>query len=78
MKTAVSLPDEVFQRAERLARKMRKTRSELYRLALREYLARHESDPVTEAINRVVDQLDTRPDPLVRAAARRAFKRNEW
>ena len=44
MKTAVSVPDEVFQRAERLAKRMKVSRSELYSRALREYLARHAPD----------------------------------
>jgi metal-responsive CopG/Arc/MetJ family transcriptional regulator len=41
MKTAVSIPDEVYQGAERLARRTKKSRSRLYGDALKEYLARH-------------------------------------
>ena len=33
MKTAISLPDEIFEEAERLARWLKKSRSELYREA---------------------------------------------
>jgi len=66
MKTAVSLPDDVFQAAERHARKTRKSRSQLYAEALVEYLARHGDDAVTEAMNRVVEQLGScEPDPFV-------------
>ncbi|MBW2720031.1 MAG: ribbon-helix-helix protein, CopG family [Deltaproteobacteria bacterium] len=39
MKTAVSVPNEVFERAERLAKRLKVSRSELYSRALREYLA---------------------------------------
>jgi metal-responsive CopG/Arc/MetJ family transcriptional regulator len=78
MKTAISLPDEVFQRAERLARRARKTRSQLYGEALREYLARHSADEVTEAINRVCDQIGDEVDPFVEVAARRILKQTEW
>src|SRR5207245_3739515 len=44
MKTAVSLPDDVFDQAERLARRLRKSRSALYREAIAEYVARHEPE----------------------------------
>lgn len=78
MKTAVSLPDDVFRQAERQARRTKKSRSQLYAEALSEYLARHVPDEVTEAMNSVVDQLKQRTDPFVSAAARRILERNEW
>jgi len=41
MKTAVSLPDDVFAAAEALAEAQQMTRRGLYSAALREYLVRH-------------------------------------
>lgn len=79
MKTAISLPDEVFQAAERHARRVRKSRSQLYAEALAEYLARHAPEEVTEAMNRVIEQLgEGAPDPFLAASARRVFERSEW
>jgi len=78
MKTAVSLPDEVFRRAERQARRTKKSRSQLYAEALSEYLARHSPDEVTEAMNRIVDQLSEPTDAFVSAAGRRILERSEW
>ena len=79
MKTAISLPDDLFLAAERQAKRTRKSRSQLYAEALAEYLARHAPDEVTEAMNRVVERLgEPRPDPLLAAAARRTFERAEW
>ena len=78
MKTAVSIPDEVFRAAEQHARRARTSRSRLYTAALSEYLARHAPDEVTEAMNRVVDQLNEPSDPFVTAAAQRILKRSEW
>ena len=78
MKTAVSLPDDVFRAAERHARRARKSRSQLYAEALAEYLARHSPDEVTEAMNEVMDQVTEPTDPFVTAAARRILKRSEW
>lgn len=78
MKTAVSLPDEVFHAAERHAKRTRKSRSKMYAEALSEYLARHAPEEVTEAMNQVADQLKEPTDPFVLAAARRVLERTEW
>jgi len=78
MKTAVSLPNDVFRAAERHARRARKSRSQLYAEALSEYLSRHAPDEVTEAMNHVIDQLKEPTDPFVTAAARQVLERSEW
>ena len=79
MKTAVSLPDRVYQEAERYARRTRKSRSQLYADALSEYLARHAPDEITEAMNVVVDQLgEAGADRFVARAGRQALTRVEW
>ena len=78
MKTAVSLPDKLFQAAERQARRTKKSRSQLYAEALAEYLARHAPEEVTDAMNRVVAQLAEPTDPFVSLAGRRVLERSEW
>ena len=78
MKTAISIPDEVFRDAERLARRTGKSRSLLFSEALREYLARHAPDDVTDAINRVVDEVGEGTDQFVSSASRRVLERTEW
>ena len=78
MKTAVSIPDEVFARAERLARRSKRSRSELFSAALSEYVARHAPDEVTEAMNRVCDDVGEQSDRFIAAAGRRVLERSEW
>jgi metal-responsive CopG/Arc/MetJ family transcriptional regulator len=78
MKTAISIPDRVFRDAERLAGRLKKSRSQMYSEAVAEYVIRHEPDSVTEQINAVCAEVDTRPDPFVAAAARRVLERTEW
>jgi antitoxin MazE6 len=78
MKTAISVPDDVFERAERLARRERRSRSEVYSTAIREYVARHEPDDVTDALNNVIGDLGPEVDPFVRAAGDRLIERSEW
>ena len=78
MKTAISISDEVFEGAERLARRTKRSRSRLYGDALREYLARHTPDEVTEAMNRACAEVGEVKDPFVSSAARRILERSEW
>ena len=78
MKTAVSIPDEVFDEAERLARRMKRPRSEIYSRALAEYVARHVPDRVTEAMDRTLADINQRADDFSRAASRRVLERSEW
>jgi hypothetical protein len=77
MKAAVSIPDDVFADADRLAKQLNTSRSQLYSRALKEFLARHAPDQVTDAMNRVCDDV-TSSDDFSRRAARRVVKKVEW
>jgi predicted transcriptional regulator len=79
VKTAVSLADDVYARAERAARRLGRTRSALYAEALREYLDRHqlEQDHVTALLDDVYD--DHEADRTCAAAAgRRLIDSGAW
>jgi hypothetical protein len=78
MKTAVSIPDDVFEGAERLARRTKKSRSELFSDAVREYVARHAPDHFTDAMNRVCGEMGSARDEFTSPAARRVLARSEW
>jgi metal-responsive CopG/Arc/MetJ family transcriptional regulator len=78
MKTAISIPDDVFEEAERLARRTKKSRSQLFADAVREYIARHSPDAVTEGMNRALEELGAAGDPFIATAAQRMLERTEW
>jgi len=78
MKTAISIPDELFERAEALAQRLGKSRSQVYREALADYVARREPAAVTEAINAVVEETEPTHDDWTAEAARRTLERTEW
>jgi len=78
MKTAVSIPDDVFEEAERLAIELRTSRSQLYSRALQEFVARHAPNRLTEAMNRVIDEVGDEVDEFSRRAARRVLEKVEW
>ena len=78
MKTAISIPDKVYAEAERLSRRLKKSRSQVYTEAVTEYIARHDPEAVTEAMNRICEVVDTRLDAALAAAARRTLEAVEW
>jgi metal-responsive CopG/Arc/MetJ family transcriptional regulator len=78
MKTAISLPDEVFEEAEHLAKHLKLSRSELYAQAVHEYVARHAPDAVTDSFNRVCAAVQSKPDAAFQRAARKILENSEW
>lgn len=77
MKTAISLPDEVFASADSLAERMNVSRSELYATAVAEYVAKHRSADVTARLNAVYADLSGEIDPALRRAQARSVA-EEW
>ncbi len=79
MKTAVSVPDDLFAQVDRLARRSRRSRSEVYSAALREYVARHAPDEVTAGLDAVIAEVgQPADDAFVVTAARRTMASTEW
>jgi predicted transcriptional regulator len=79
MKTAVSVPDDLFERVDRLAKRSRRSRSEVYSAALREYVARHAPDEVTAGLDAVIaDVGQPEAGNFTSQAARDAFESSEW
>ena len=79
MKTAVSIPEDVFAAAERLAKRTKRSRSEIYATAVREYIVRHSGDEVTEAMNSALGEIgETGVDRFVLLGARKTLENVEW
>jgi metal-responsive CopG/Arc/MetJ family transcriptional regulator len=78
MKTAVSIPDDLFEEAERLAEELRTSRSKLYSRALQEFVARHAPDRLTATVNRVIEEAGGDIDELSRRASRRVLEQVDW
>lgn len=78
MKTAVSIPDDLFRRADELAGRLGKSRSEVYREALADYVARRDPRAVTRTLDAIADELTAEDDTFVAEAARQTLERSEW
>lgn len=78
MKTAISLPDDLFEAADELASRLGLPRSQLYARALEEFLAKHAGSRVTERLDEVYRDGCGRIDPVVRRAQRRTLDTHSW
>ena len=78
MKTAISIPDDVFADAESLAKALSASRSQLYSRAVREFVARHSPERVTAALDEVCDDVAESDAVFARTAARQTLRRSEW
>ena len=78
MKTAISLPDDLFRSADALAQRLGMSRSQLYATAVAEYLAKHRDEDVTGRLNDVFADEPSGIDPVLRSAQARSVSSAEW
>ena len=78
MKTAISLPDEVFESADALAERLGLSRSELYATAVAEYVAKHRDQDVTARLNDVYADEPSGLHRALRSAQARSIGPTEW
>ena len=78
MKTAVSVPDVLFEAADSLAERLGLSRSELYARAVAEYVAKHRDENVTAQLNKVFADETSGLDPSLRSAQARSVSPSEW
>jgi metal-responsive CopG/Arc/MetJ family transcriptional regulator len=78
MKTAVSLPDSLFEAADQAAKTLGMSRSQFYATAIGEYLKTHRRAGVKEALDRVYREQPSELDPVVAAIQAASLPRDEW
>ena len=80
VKTAISIPDSLFNAAEQLAKRLGISRSELFQRAMRRYLKDHKNDGITEALNAVYQCQDREEglDPILEYLQGASIVREEW
>ena len=79
MKTAISIPDKVFQAAERTAQKLGVSRSELYATAIREYIEHYRQDNVTEVLDQVyAEDSVSEIDSALSTMQRLSLDKEDW
>lgn len=78
MKVAVSIPEDLFESAESLGKRLRVSRSRLYATALSEFLAKHQGRKLTDRLNQVYGAEDSRLDDRLARMQRRSVSSDPW
>ncbi|CAB1069588.1 Programmed cell death antitoxin YdcD [Olavius algarvensis Delta 1 endosymbiont] len=78
MKTAISLPDEIYHSADQLAKRLGMSRSELYSKAVALYISAHKNEAVTEALNKIYAKEKSELDPAINMMQLKSLPREEW
>ena len=78
MKTAISIPDKVFDSADLLAKKLKISRSQLYAKAIEEFVTEHAPASVRETLDQVYAAESSTMDPALARAQAAAITREDW
>ena len=78
MKTAISIPDPLFNKAEEFARRCGMSRSELYVTALAAYLEEHQAEFVTDQLNQLYTAEDSSLDEIIQQLQSLSLFQEEW
>jgi len=78
MKTAISLPDSVFEQAESLAQRLGLSRSELYTKAIHAYLRKYNREQILEQLNQVYSDEFSQLDPAVAKMQLMSLPAEDW
>lgn len=80
MKTAISIPDSLFDAAERLAKRLGISRSELFQRAVKAFVHQHRYEGVTEALNEIYgpDAETAKLDPILEKMQAASLPKEEW
>ncbi len=77
MRTAIYIPDDVFSMVERVAQRLKISRSELFRRAVQEYIDDLASNDITEKLNTVYEEEDSGINEGLCRAQRNALEYEE-
>jgi metal-responsive CopG/Arc/MetJ family transcriptional regulator len=79
MKTAISIPDNIFESAEKLADRLGESRSELYTKAISSYIDKHQNKQVTEKLDEVYKTETSKLNPVLTSLQTQSWlKNNPW
>ena len=78
MKTAVSIPDVLFARADKYAQEHKLSRSAIITMALDEFVEEHQRDDLIDKINQAVDLIGEEADQAIVSKSKATLRQLEW
>ncbi len=78
MKTAISVPNDVFELSERLAKKLKVSRSKIFAMGVKKLGEEYDEDDIIARINAVCEEVDTSLDPFWKDMQSRTLSKDKW
>lgn len=78
MKTAISIPNEVFESAEKLSKRLGQSRSQLYTQAINSYVIKYQKDNLTEKLNEVYESEDSKLSAGLANLQHKSLPKDKW
>lgn len=78
MKTAVSIPDETYRKAEKVARRLRLSRSQLYARALQSFVEPLLKEEIVKALDRIYADKSSGIDPALLKMQLLSISKDDW
>ena len=78
MKTAISIPDQLFQEADHYAKNHGFSRSQLYARAVEQFLKRHPADHITKQLNKVYSTESAKLDATLSSMQLDSIELEKW
>ena len=75
MKTAVSLPDDLFEKVDQLAEELHLSRSRIFAEAVRDYIAKQKNEEILRTLNQVYSEAETEEEKTVRKKNKKRYAR---
>ncbi len=78
MKTAISIPDEIYFAADHLAKRLGMSRSEFYSKAVSNFITAHQNEAVTKSLDKIYEKESSSIDPFINLIQLRSISREDW
>jgi metal-responsive CopG/Arc/MetJ family transcriptional regulator len=78
MKIAISVPNDVFELSEKLAKKLKVSRSKIFAMGVKKLAEEYDEEELTARVNAVGEKVDTSLDPSIKKYQSRIIKREKW
>jgi hypothetical protein len=78
MKTAISVPDDVFELSERLAKKLKVSRSKIFAMGVKKLGEEHIEDEITSKLDEFYSKERAKIDPVVLKMAVLSLPEDQW
>jgi hypothetical protein len=78
MKTAISVPDDIFELSKKLAKKLKVSRSKIFAMGVQKLAEEYDDDEITARLNEVYGKEKAEVDPVLLKMALMSLPKDEW